>query len=464
MQTRRQFIKTSAMAVVAIAVPSSVFTLFSCDSEKNANSSNPFDNISDSNNDKRNKIVVISDLHLGADIAYTETIHHLDRLEQFLKEVRSSTTIKEMIINGDLYDDWYVPTRVDTYGTGSHADFIRKTIATNQKVFDQINGIIQDGKIKVTYIPGNHDLGFTAKDSDVGMPGVNQARDSAEKYGIGKYSPDGYPQILLEHGHRYDFFNALVPNAESKGYSYPPGYFYGRIAANSFTNPTTPEEATPVPIVTLNNATASAEDRSKFVYYKIWEGVLKSLIYVKDNFDEKIYKTTNVGNFTEDYAMNDILPHNTTPDGGLQINLYNDLFTQKNWEARLRYNNADVMTGIDSAIYGSLHTEFIDEQSNTQYFQNPNYSNVRIVLFGHTHQPMIKNYTNLNGKPCIYANSGTWVDKKTRNKNENIDQDAINMNFLMLYPTSSDSNRMQISLYQYKYGEHLLVSNQEINL
>ena len=114
----------------------------------------------------------------------------------------------------------------DTYGDGTQADFVRKTVAANQGIFDVLNGIIADGKIKVTYIPGNHDMGLKAEHIDIAMPGVNQARDSEEKYGVGTYHPDGYPQIAIEHGHRYDFFNAITPNAnesEAPGATIPPG-------------------------------------------------------------------------------------------------------------------------------------------------------------------------------------------------------------------------------------------------
>lgn len=99
------------------------------------------------------------------------------------------------------------------------------------------------------------------------MPGVNQARDK-DKPAVGTYSPDGYPQIAIEHGHRYDFFCAMTPDAnesEASGSILPPGYFFARIAANSFTDPTTPEAATKVPEVKLNDPN-NAEQKSKHIY------------------------------------------------------------------------------------------------------------------------------------------------------------------------------------------------------
>lgn len=190
--------------------------LLSCTTYEETVSDNPFDTISANTNNARDKIVVISDLHLGNDLAYSENVKHLKRLEEFLKEVRSSATVKELVIGGDMFDEWYVPTRVDTYGGGTQADFVRKTVAANQHIFDVLNGIIKDEKVRLTYIPGNHDMGFTAENVNIAMPGVNQARDAGNKYGVGTYHPDGFTEIAIEHGHRYDFFCALTPNADRK--------------------------------------------------------------------------------------------------------------------------------------------------------------------------------------------------------------------------------------------------------
>lgn len=121
------------------------------------------------------------------------------------------------------------------------------------------------------------------------------------------------------------------------------------------------------------------------------------------------------------------------------------------------------MTEINKALVGSLEAGFIDEQSELQYFENPQ-SNVRIVVFGHTHQPMIKTYTNLSGKPCIYANSGTWEDQKTRDKNAAIDQDVLKMEFVTITPVNSDKKKLQVSLFQYKAGQHLLKDNKQVDL
>jgi len=449
--------------LVFLCIASSLCVMSCSKTNEGSVTANPFDTTSESSNNVRDKIVVISDLHLGNDLAYSENVKHLKRLQQFLNEVRSSQTIRELVIAGDMFDEWYIPTRADTYSGGSQASFIKKTVAANQSIFDVLNGIIQDKKIKLTYIPGNHDMGFTPENVNIAMPGVNQARDGSDKYGIGTYHPDGYDQIAIEHGHRYDFFCALTPKAneaDAPGATLAPGYFFARIAANSFTDPTTQAAATKVPVVVLNNP-GDAEQYSKYIYYTLWKTVMEGVIYVKDNFSDPIIKT-NIGNYTKTYAINDILPYNSA-DGSIRMNLYNGLFTQTNWNEREKYNNVMVMTDINKAIVGSLKTQYIDDQASSQYFRNP-LSNVRIVVFGHTHIPMIKAYTNLDGAPCIYANSGTWEDQKTRDKSAVTEQDTLKMHFVMIAPVKSNKKKLQVALFQYRYGKHSQVDGKEIDL
>ncbi len=121
------------------------------------------------------------------------------------------------------------------------------------------------------------------------------------------------------------------------------------------------------------------------------------------------------------------------------------------------------MTNIDSAIVGSLVTEFIDLQAERQYFKNSE-SNVRVVIFGHTHLPKINTHTNRKGEECLYVNSGTWEDQKTRDKNSAIDQDALKMDFVIISPVKSEKKMLHIGLYQYRYGQHVPGKSKTITL
>lgn len=126
--------------------------------------------------------------------------------------------------------------------------------------------------------------------------------------------------------------------------------------------------------------------------------------------------------------------------------------------ARIAANS--IVNHVDSSIVGSLKTAFINDQADVQYFRNSE-SKVRLVIFGHTHIPMMKSHINLQGEKCLYVNSGSWEDTKTRDKNASIDQDAINMHFVVIDPLGADKKTLQVSLYQYKYGTHSL---EEVNV
>lgn len=441
-----------------IALLALLFSAASC--QKDDLSTNPFDQVAESEHPVRNKIVVISDLHLGADTSYSENVRHLPRLAQFLTEIRKSETVKELVIAGDMLDEWYVPSRNETYNGGTQEDFIQKIATVNKSVIDVLKGIIKDGNVKVSYAPGNHDLIVPGEYVSEILPGINQARD-AGKLGIGTYHPDGYPQIAIEHGHRYDFFCSPDPYSNqtiAPGSILPPGYFFTRIAVNSITNPPTTNEITPVRTVTLSSADETQVN--SFIYYSMWKTVLSSYIPVKDNFDEKII-VTNLGHYVSNYSVNDVIPYNTE-NGSIDMNLFSGACSQQAWERRLAYNNVPVMTLAKDAIPGSLKTSFLDEQSNTQFFQNDS-SDVRLVIFGHTHIPMIKSYTNTKNEACLYANSGTWIDKKIKH-GESVDQDLQNMDFLVIMPQSADESMLKVERFKYEKGKHISLESKSIKL
>ncbi|MFZ4572602.1 MAG: hypothetical protein ACOYM0_15875, partial [Bacteroidales bacterium] len=123
----------------------SVSLFASCGVSYAQTASDPFTNDSK----ERNMIVVISDIHLGADLAYSETNKNLKPLGNFLDKIRLSPKIKELVIAGDLLDEWFVPASTDTYQGKDQADFVRRIATTNKGVIDALNRIIQDEKILV---------------------------------------------------------------------------------------------------------------------------------------------------------------------------------------------------------------------------------------------------------------------------------------------------------------------------
>ncbi len=393
---------------------------------------NPFTNAGK----ERNMVVVLSDLHLGADLAYAEFNKNTPSLEKLLKQIKASPNVKELVIAGDLIDEWYVPAPVDTYSGKTQRDFVQRVATTNKGVIGDFNDIIKSGKIRVTYVPGNHDLTITADDIELILPGIHQARDNEQ--GLGTYSPAEFPKIAIEHGHRYNFFCAPDPISNqdiAPGTIMPPGYFFTRIAALHILEKATQPDAT-MPVVTPN----ISGDKSQsllFAYWKLWEWTMDNLP-IKEKSDEKVI-VTNVDGFTEKYAVSDLLPYQQVAGGQLDVKLYKGI--QDTWNERQILNKVSVNIPVDQAIARASLAEETDDQAKAQYFMNPK-SDKRIVIFGHTHDAKIISSPNYQGQKSIYANSGTWID---RNPN------LTTMNFIVITPqNAATTSETYVRLYNFE--------------
>ena len=393
---------------------------------------NPFSN----GENERNMMVIISDLHLGADLNYAEFKNNLPSLEKLLKQIKAAPDVKELVIAGDLLDEWFVPATVNTYQEKDQADFVRRIATANKGVFDAMNSIIQEGKILVTYVPGNHDLTITAANIESVLPGINQARDAV--LGLGTYSPVDYPAIAIEHGHRYNFFCAPDPISNqviAPGTILPPGYFFTRIGALCVIQGR-PSAGDILPVVTQNISGGESQDLL-FRYWKTWDMSVK-MFPITNKFNEKII-LTNVGGFTGNYSVNDLVPYQSSTGGVINVNLYNGI--QDNWEARQTLNNVPTHITTAEAIDSVNSATYTDYLAKLQYFLNPN-SDKRIVVFGHTHDPKIGAPNNLDNKKCIYANSGTWIDNNPG---------KTTMNFVVITPQNNDaSSQTFVKLYNFE--------------
>lgn len=386
--------------------------------------------------DERNLLVILSDIHLGADLAYAEINKNLPALEKLLLQIKASPNVKELIIGGDLLDEWFVPAGVDTYQGKDQADFVQRIAAANKGVTDALNSIIQEGKILVTYVPGNHDLTITAENIELIFPGINQARDAL--LGLGTYSPADFPVLAVEHGHRYNFFCAPDPisnQAVAPGTIMPPGYFFTRIATHWVTQGR-PAKSAELPALTLNERANESQDLM-YRYWKVWEMTL-NLFPIKNDFSEKII-VTNVNGFKGTFAVNDLIPYQSTPGGTIDVNLYKGI--QDSWEERQRLNQVAVPIPTSRAIDSVNSSTETDYQATRQYFLNPA-SDKRIVVFGHTHDPKILASESHDKKKCIYANSGTWID---HNPN------STTTHFVVITPQKSDpSSQTYVRLYHFE--------------
>jgi len=350
----------------------------------------------------RNKIVVISDIHIGIDDSYAETVKNRPLLIEFLQRLQSTTDVRELVIDGDFLDEWFLPVYYPSYTDTNQ--FYKDVIANNQGVIDELNNVIKSG-IKLIYIPGNHDM---TQENDVlqeAIPKIVQIRDAK---GLGTYYTGDRNEIAIEHGHRYDVFSApdTVTNAELCGNEntiLPAGYFYARYAA-TWVLEGRPKVAKDLPVVTNVPDKSDADQYGAYVYYSILKNVSERMT-PNESLDEKIFDMRMAG-FDDSYTYLDFYPAQQA-DGTISAPvLFKNI--QRTWDERQKINQVKVPNGFLEAVAGTLDWEYFFRQAKVQYLENPD-ENVDVVVFGHTHVPSYRAMDNEK----YYINEGTWIDHNT---------------------------------------------------
>ena len=350
----------------------------------------------------RNKIVVISDIHIGIDDSYAEMVKNRPLLIEFLQRLQSTTDVRELVIGGDFLDEWFIPVYYPSYTDVNQ--FYKDVIANNQGVIDELNNVIKSG-IKLVYIPGNHDM---TQDNDVlqeAIPKIVQVRDAK---GLGTYYTGDRNEIAIEHGHRYDVFSApdTVTNAELCGNEdtiLPAGYFYARYAA-TWVLEGRPKVEKNLPVVTTVPDKSDTDQYGAYMYYSILKNVSERMT-PKESLDEKIFDMHTAG-FDDAYTYLDFYPAQQA-DGTISAPvLFKNI--QRTWDERQKINQVKVPNSFPEAVAGTLDWEYFFRQAKVQYLENPD-ENVDVVVFGHTHVPAYR--VTDNGK--YYINEGTWIDHNT---------------------------------------------------
>lgn len=384
----------------------------------------------------RTKTIVISDLHLGVDDAYAETVKNRPLLVEFLKRVEKTSDVEELVIAGDFLDEWYLPVSYPAYSDS--AAFYQKVIANNKTVIDALNGVMKSG-VKLVYVPGNHDMTLEAAVLDKALPGIVQARDVE---GLGVYTTGTKGNIAIEHGHRYDAFSApdTVSNAALTGSDktiLPPGYFYARYAATWVTEGR-PSVTKNYPTIDTAPDKADADQYGAYLYYRMLSAEFTRMT-PKEGFADKIFNLKIAG-FNGSYSVEDLYPV-VQADGTISAPVLYKNF-QRSWEARQTANKVGVPVSFETSVMGALGYEFAASQAKAQYLENTGKA-VDVVVFGHTHIPQ---YLDLgNGK--LYINSGTWVDNNTS------DKDGMTRTFAVITKGSSATGAL------YQYGEDSSVTD-----
>lgn len=345
------------------------------------------------------KIVVISDLHLGIDDKYAETVENKALLVNFIHSVSATKDIAEVVIAGDLFDEWFLSFSVKSHTDSS--EFYEKIAKNNSEVIDAFKELISTYGKKVTYVPGNHDMTLDQATLEKIIPGIKQARDVN---GLGSYRTGSQNEIVIEHGHRYNVFVApdTISNKNIAGNKtfLPPGYFFTRIAASSVLEGK-PQSNKEFPVV--NEPTENNTSKiGAYLYYKTWLWVMNAFP-VNEGFNDKVIDVKFNG-YNNQYSLSDIFPTEDS-EGNINAVLFPNF--QNNWEEVQDLNGVKTHIPFNEAIQQATTSSFIDDQATKQYFNND--PTTKVVVFGHTHVPFLEKYSDSK----LYANSGTWIDKNT---------------------------------------------------
>jgi len=375
----------------------------------------------------RDKIVVISDLHLGIDDRYTETINNIPFLIDFLKRLQSTKDVRELVIAGDFLDEWFLPVYYPVYTDQNK--FYKDVIANNQDVIDELNKVIDSG-IKLVYVIGNHDMTLEAEVLQQAIPKIVQVSDAK---GLGAYYTGNRNEIVIEHGHRYDVFSApdTVSNAELCGNNdtiLPAGYFYARYAA-TWVLEGRPVVEKNLPIVTNIPDKTNVDQYGAYIYYALLKDISKRMT-PKEALDEKIFNM-HIAGFNDSYTYLDFYPAQQK-DGAISAPvLFKNI--QRTWDERQKVNNVKVKNTFIEAVSGAINWSYYFTQAKMQYLENPN-EKVEIVVFGHTHVPA---YLKTTGG-SYYINSGTWID-------HNVDYSDAPRTFVVI--TTGDKDTATLNCY-----------------
>jgi len=381
--------------------------------------------------------LIISDLHLGIDSSFAENVANVPYLVQFINRARATANLDEIVLAGDVLDGWFLPF---SYGVvKDYTDFYQKAAKANQGVVDAINAIIKEGRIKVVYVPGNHDVDLTKSILESIFPNISQARDSD---GVGTYRTGLRNEIAIEHGHRYNVFCAPDPLTDvtlRQGKTLlGPGYFYTRLAATSLKTGH-PARSFAFPDFGMPE-NASEEVKSAYLLYVVWERASSTIGVEGMTFESKVIPC-GIAGYADYYSLADLVP--LYRNGALTNTLFMDI--AKNWSDLQKRNKVNTVQEYAPAVLESAKLEATDQKALQDYFSvDPT---VDVVVFGHTHAPLLdKNITGYPGK--IYANSGTWID-------HNIDDDnGLTRTFVKVVSSKTGD---QASLYTYAEDGALLL-------
>lgn len=352
--------------------------------------------------------VFISDIHVGdkRSVDYGYSWHNKMR-QPFINWLKymntNSSKWNDMIVVGDLVDEWICPADMkpladDNGNKLTSHEFFGKIVNDNKELFDQFRELSK--KHHLHYISGNHDMQVEMEDFEEYLPGVFEHH--YDHKGLGSMMIDDI--IWVEHGHRYDLYNApfLDRNGSNGKSMIPPGYFVSRLVTKRKTGTQTRSTLSSFTagfMLAINHYSETSDLYQDGGNYMVLcdgqDGMEGS--YIWNAYGGDVY-WTSLNNQTKD---------NT---------LYRDPSDDDEWKKRCVQNGTNIDVSQLSSVLGGNFYSYFDEFA----IEAMNERNARICVFGHSHSPQLKEYNLATGfanhfvgnyKHSLYANSGGWVDE-----------------------------------------------------
>lgn len=383
----------------------------------------------------RDKIIVLSDIHLGFEDAYAEIHENRTFLLEFLQRIARTSDVREVVLNGDILDEWYLPL---SFVETDRAAFYRENLENNKDVIAAFKKVMDAG-IKLVYVIGNHDMSVEEKSVVEAIPGMKVCSDLP---GVGLYRTGDRNEIVIEHGHRYDVFSApdTISNAHlTNGPTMLPlGYFYARFAADWVLKGKPAYKADFPVISTVPDRVKNPDQFAAYAAYRTIETVFKN-ITPSDGFSKKLLEV-RIDGYNDIYSVQDLYPVlNERAEISAPLLYANH---QRTWEGRQKANGVKVNSSFPVAALGALDSKYFESQARAQYKVDNKQSDTSVVVFGHTHKPMLYEY----GDGRYYINTGTWIDHNTNYK----DKDGSLLSRTFAVVTTGPSSAVDV--YQYQTG------------
>lgn len=349
-----------------------------------------------------NRRIFISDIHMGDERSVGVSSGHpypygwlqknITKLTNFLHDQLDAQDVGQVVILGDLFDQWVIPADLDPL---PRLDEICNNPA-NKGIIDNLKKLA--GSSKLSYVPGNHDMSVCPKDiggmkkfMEKTFPGIHFICKDDQPTGVYREG-----KLVAEHGNMYCLFNAPDTWTNLESSFLPLGYFISRMVAYKVAQTGQSENYLDI----LGEFIDVFKEKPNFIYDLFLAVAADAGLDKSDKINMR-----NISGFPASITIDEV------------ANKYMELMDD--WD-----KNHDKI-GSHIAIEGDSFLG-LSWAAYRVYLGPGTDPDINIAIFGHTHAwenedpyPSLDVTDQESGpsspsQPCktIYANSGTWIDSK----------------------------------------------------